>query len=345
MTAITSRLTLIHTKSPQYAFLSAVLSISATSPATWLVGSFSEPFYAFFALRGLIYCANRQWFLASMAFALAGLFRSNAILLAGFVIWGLAVKPYITAQQVQCYVLMRSQRLTLWLFKNKIPLRSSLYACVLVGICTAPFAIHQYNGYRAFCLPDDDVPVREWCSHRIPLIYSFVQARYWDVGFLKYWTVSQIPNLFLAAPPLIVVVYSAFAHLRITTPRIWAEMGRSAASEAISKQASAATAFPPPSENPVSQRPSRSVPTPSYTPEDDLEILPHALHALALSFVLIFASHTQIALRVLPTLPYMHWSVAQLFVRHPKAARVYVAWNVVWWTVSCVLWGAFLPPA
>lgn len=351
MIATTSSLTLLYTKSTQYAFFSAILSIMVTSPATWLVGSYSEPFYAFFALRGLIYCAKRQWLLASMSFALASLFRSNAILLAGFLIWGLVVKPYITAEQVQCYGFVAHLFicLTLSLYQKKIPIRSSLYACALVAICAAPFATHQYNGYRAFCLSNNAEPVREWCSKRIPLIYPFVQAHYWNSGFLRYWTVSQIPNFLLAAPPLGVLVYSATTHLRIAAPRIWTQMRHGVASKTNSKRASAATVPLHPSEKPIHASPrsslSPSIPPLSYTPDDDLEMLPHALHALALSLILIFASHTQIALRVAPTLPFMHWSVAQLFVKHPKAARVYMAWNVVWWGVSCVLWGAFLPPA
>jgi phosphatidylinositol glycan class V len=76
-----------------------------------------------------------------------------------------------------------------------------------------------------------------------------------------------------------------------------------------------------------------------------IEMLPHAVHALVIALILIFASHTQIALRVVPTVPFMHWSVAGLFIRKPGPAKAWMCWCIIWWAVSCVLWGAFLPPA
>lgn len=36
------------------------------------------------------------------------------------------------------------------------------------------------------------------------IIFSrYIQARYWHVGFMTYWTVRQLPNFLLAAPVLV----------------------------------------------------------------------------------------------------------------------------------------------
>ena len=49
---------------------------------------------------GMLCCIREQWFFASLLFALAGMFRSNGILLAGFIIWGLLVRPFLDREKV-----------------------------------------------------------------------------------------------------------------------------------------------------------------------------------------------------------------------------------------------------
>ena len=74
-------------------------------------------------------------------------------------------------------------------------------------------------------------------------------------------------------------------------------------------------------------------------------IIPHALHALAIALVLLFAAHTQIALRQAAALPTTYWAAAWLVAEHPRAGKAWVTWSVVWGAVSVVLWAVFLPPA
>lgn len=30
-------------------------------------------------------------------------------------------------------------------------------------------------------------PLPEWCSARLPSVYSYIQGRYWDVGLLRFY--------------------------------------------------------------------------------------------------------------------------------------------------------------
>lgn len=204
----------------------------------------------------------------------------------------------------------------------------------LVAISVSPFLLHQYHAYRAFCRnPTTHVSTAkpEWCDRTIPFIYSYVQAKYWDVGFLRYWTVAQIPNFLLAAPLLILLAYASTSHI-ISDGRIIfdAQVSVRQISSSSPKPITKASSNPPPSN-----------PSPLRT----LQTLPYALHTLALTLILLFASHTQIVLRLASSLPLTHWAVAELFVERPKVARIWITWNVVWWGVSCVLWAVFLPPA
>jgi hypothetical protein len=45
--------------------------------------------------------------------------------------------------------------------------------------------------------------VPDWCHDVIPLAYSAVQRNFWNVGFLRYYSVNQIPNFALTIPIIV----------------------------------------------------------------------------------------------------------------------------------------------
>ena len=298
------------------------MAILTTSPATWLAGSYSEPFYTFFALRGLIFLSRRGYFLASVAFAFATLFRANGILLTGFIIWSLIVAPFLRTREVSY---LHIPFFTIGSIQRPCPqvkLLPILYASLLAGVCVSPFVLHQLRGYWLFCVSAKHEAPRKWCGETIPAIYPFVQAHYWNVGIFKYWRVDQLPNFLLALPPLMLLVSSAATTIQAALPYV---VHRATSTSSFGK---------------------RTANVAHETSSRDIEMFPHAIHASVMAFILIFASHTQIALRVIPTLPYMHWSVAALFNHKPGPVKKWwMYWCVIWWAVNCVLWGAFLPPA
>ena len=83
-------------------------------------------------------------------------------------------------------------------------------------LCCSGFVYLQYAAWTQFCFP---TPTRPWCSHTIPAIYTFVQSEYWNVGFLRYWTVSQLPNFALALPILLNSIKSCFSRPFLTHGR------------------------------------------------------------------------------------------------------------------------------
>lgn len=105
-----------HLKSPSLSFLSAILSLLPSSPATLRHALYAEPFFTWASYRGcfssqmhfartqhspgMLACARSQWGTASVYFCLAGAFRSNGILLSGFILWGLLVEPFVTRKTV-----------------------------------------------------------------------------------------------------------------------------------------------------------------------------------------------------------------------------------------------------
>ncbi|KAF8160984.1 glycosyltransferase family 76 protein [Crassisporium funariophilum] len=272
-------------QSSNLALLATLLSLIPTSPVTLYFAPYSEPFFTYFSYRGMLCCNRQQWFYASLCFAIAGMFRSNAIFLAGFIIWGLLVQP---------------------LLDRKMPGPKPIRECLAyTTIVFTPFVYHHYAAYVAFCSTPESTA--EWCSRMPPSIYTYVQSKYWNSGFLLYWTMNQLPNFLIAAPTLALMSVFAASHLLQTRPKA------------------------------MHTAQTRRFANPS--------LVPYAIHTIVLCFILLFASHTQIVLRLAASMPLVYWAAAWLVSEHPLWGSWWVSWSFLWSIESVVLWGAFLPPA
>lgn len=107
-----------------------------------------------------------------------------------------------------------------------------LAAVGLGGCCIAVgFLLPQYIAYQEYC---SSASPRPWCASLAPSIYTFVQEHYWyvhplsppdpganmngrDVGFLRYWKVSNIPLFLLAAPALVILLSSGLRTVDLTS--------------------------------------------------------------------------------------------------------------------------------
>ncbi|TCD67853.1 ER membrane glycoprotein subunit of the GPI transamidase complex-like protein, partial [Steccherinum ochraceum] len=269
------KLTLLYTRSPSIAYLTALLSLVPTSPVTLRLVPYSEPFVAYFSYTGMYFCATSEWFWAATFFTFASAFRSNGFLLGGFLLWGLLVEPMLQ--------------------RKKIPITQALKAILYTALPFIPFIHHEVSAYLAFCAPTSAPTLAPWCTNFPPSIYTYVQGKYWNVGFLRYWTLAQIPNFVIAAPVLALLVWYTGTHIRrVAIPQFLAYFDA-----------------PPPHSNPNPKLNPQTSPLLSPT------LTPHAIHALLTTLIYIFASHTQIVLRQAAALPTTYWAAAYLVVEKP----------------------------
>lgn len=79
-------------------------------------------------------------------------------------------------------------------------------------------------------------------------------------------------------------------------------------------------------------------------------LMPH----LVMTWILLFSSHTQIALRTMGGNPLFWWGLAQqvwnfadegAVVKATRVGRVWIGYALTWTMVSLVLWAGFYPPA
>lgn len=76
------------------------------------------------------------------------------------------------------------------------------------------FFLTHYHNYAAICMGSDR---GEWCNNRIPLLFTYAQAHYWNNGLFKYWTPNNIPN-FLFGAPIIVLSLTSIRYFREVYP-------------------------------------------------------------------------------------------------------------------------------
>lgn len=222
------------------------------------------------------------------------------------------------------------------------------------------------------------------CSHR-------------NVGLFRYWELSQLPNFLLASPVLFLAglscwnFYSSnFGGILINT-LLPLSQSNSSSKQSHSRDSNSTSDEDEKSETGTTTSPAltpsstslRNRNTPSttqgstkgtnsllYLPRSPSSqevlsfnssptLLPHIHFTLLSLLILVFASHTQIALRFSTPggLPGVWWGAASLLLRESmdreKAGKrglgwksnVLIGWLVVWNVVSIVLTGGFYPPA
>lgn len=121
---------------------------------------------------------NSHFYVASgLAASLAYGFRANCLLLGLLYVYDLAVRPL------------------------KVSPLLPISAGLILGIS---FVWSQAANYFAVCYGTDR---GEWCLARVPSLFTYAQAHYWNNGFLRYWKVGNIPNFAFGGPTIFLSAY------------------------------------------------------------------------------------------------------------------------------------------
>ncbi|XP_055466929.1 GPI mannosyltransferase 2 isoform X1 [Psammomys obesus] len=202
---------------PHQAFYAALLF--CLSPANvFLAAGYSEALFAFLTFSAMGQLERARGCASGLLFALATGVRSNGLVAVGFLL------------HYQCRHFFSSLGvLNPW--KQLIKLLASL--CLAVLTVSLPFALFQYYAYAQFCFRGSAHSIPEplvqlavdkgyriageneppWCSWDLPLIYSYIQDVYWNVGLLRYYELKQLPNFLLATPVAVLVVWAAWTYV------------------------------------------------------------------------------------------------------------------------------------
>ncbi|KAK8238061.1 phosphatidylinositol glycan, class V [Phyllosticta capitalensis] len=294
-------------------FLTAALHV--LSPAgLFLTAPYGEAPFSFLNFLGLLsFCHARQldvtqpvihflcMLTTGLSFGLATAVRSNGLLNglillydAPEILHGLIFSPH------------------------KTPCLRRLAAYALAGVLTASgLIVPQWIAYQHYCTAETPRP---WCNRPLPSIYTWVQHHYWNVGFLRYWTLSNVPLFLLAAPTLYVLICAGLRVMQRTRP-----------SELASSELAGQQSF------------SRRL------------LIQMALPQLALALLAIFNFHVQIVNRISSGYPLWYLAVAagldeatpsqHLAIAGKQSSASILRAMIMYAIVQGALFASFLPPA
>ena len=150
------------------------------NPATvFNFGIYTESLFCFFTFTSFYFYEKNKIFISSIFFLLAGGVRSNGILNSVPLIFDLLYKTKSWAI-------------------NFIPILSS----------TVLYFFWNYFIYINLCNKhvDDQNQEDSVCKSSNINLYSYLQSKYWNVGFMTQYSFNQIPNFILASP---IIYYSS----------------------------------------------------------------------------------------------------------------------------------------
>ena len=198
-----------------------VATLFCFNPASvFFTSSYSESLFAALTFGGHALAARGLLLLAVIPWTLATYARSNGTFSS---IWILLVGCGKVISQVS-HVGCSSANADIPISRKIQRTLTNVIPTILVHIAMAlavafPVHYHERKGYEFHCLDSDSgLPLPKgsrpiWCNdaegpQRFSL-YGCVQRKHWNVGFLRYYELKQIPNFLLAFPVLSLGVMAA----------------------------------------------------------------------------------------------------------------------------------------
>lgn len=173
------------------------------NPASVFYGSlYSESLFSFLSFAGLWELLSGSSWRAACLFGFSSGTRSNGLIHAGFLLFQAMQEAY-----------------TRLFYKRRLMMAVQIVGVVALqtAVVVIPFVAFQIYGFSELChrtKENGSHISRPWCYSKIPYLYGFVQSHYWNVGFMRYFEVKQLPNFLLALPMLSLAAFSIAAYIK-----------------------------------------------------------------------------------------------------------------------------------
>lgn len=306
-------------------FARIVTTLFCFNPASiFFSAPYTESLFSWLSFTVMLHSSRNHIWSAIIPLCLGLWCRSNGILNIGFILyyvirdfWSKTNRPFISLfkgfirvmvlAHVACgaFILVQFFYFSLYCKGSKFEMSD---------------LVRNYGQHNGYVLPGYNKAV--WCTFAIPFSYSYLQEYYWNVGFLQYYELKQIPNFLLATPILAMIVTHSINFL-LDNPKIVLHLG---------------------------------IMTPKLNSELSNQFV-YTVHALALSIFCILFVHIQVSTRMLASSsPYIYWICAQHFQRenHRNSSKAFLqpkthitrfikTWFLGYFIIGTVLFSNFLP--
>ena len=205
------------------------------NPASiFFTAAYSESMFAYFTFKTML-ASIQDDPCVFLPLSLSTLVRSNGLINIGFPVYNWLQNMVNTtipnfSSEYKYYCSIKSM-----MFNLRHVYISFCQIMTVIILSLVPFCLFQVYSYSKFCTPESnktDLPSYVvqyaiennlelpgngrmlWCDSVIPMAYSYIQEKYWNVGFLRYYQIKQIPNFILAFPILYVMMKFNFKFLK-----------------------------------------------------------------------------------------------------------------------------------
>lgn len=205
-------------------YINIVCQCYALNPASiFYTTIYTESLYTMVSWLGfLLYLTKHYKIYSVVPFMLASFIRSNGSfnLIFIFIIWITKIYKHFSIINIKENI------------SNYYLFYSFIETC-LVGLgILLPTLLWNYYAYYQLCIQSkinmdfiiyEEVNVSIYnniisidsdtnniiCMNRniIPKVYSYLQSKYWNIGFLNYYELKQIPNFIIALPIILISIY------------------------------------------------------------------------------------------------------------------------------------------
>lgn len=204
------------------------------NPASiFFTAGYSESMFAYLTFSSMLVSLSDLRFV-HFPIGLSALVRSNGLINIGFPVYEWLVQNIFLRTSS---VIVRGWNTRT--IVNKLALvfidatLSSLRILTCVFLSLVPYILLQVYNYVLFCteysrevsLPahleryarENNLTIAgdggvDWCASSLPLAYSTIQQKYWNVGFIRYYEFKQIPNFLLALPILFIMLRCSYRY-------------------------------------------------------------------------------------------------------------------------------------
>ncbi|XP_015123352.1 GPI mannosyltransferase 2 [Diachasma alloeum] len=289
------------------AYRSAILY--CISPASiFFTAAYTESMFAYITFYSMLASVEKNRFV-SLPIGLSSLVRSNGLINIGFPLY-ICLQDLIS--HFSFFLRQSFSKFSKFLLGLKTSLLnlSRIFSIILLSV--APFSLLQTYNYILFCTESGNSPIippyvkkygednglimprggfPPWCHYKIPTAYSYIQKHYWNVGFMNYYEVKQIPNFILAFPIIFIMLKCIYEYLTVNWGQV---VSLKVLMLDVEREDCERKDYP-------------------------AKMFPFIVHGLFLTFFCIFFVHIQVSTRLLASAsPLLYWYTAILLSREER---------------------------